>query len=155
MSFDIFKLIISVYKRPARIQIKSFFSSYSKFTQTVSFSQYNRFNIYQSLTMQQNHLSLTMVCGSNYEKYSSRNFKIRCSTNSQISMVGSQLHYWIFLYLSNFILFAFTCFIRSCHRFVDHGTTDRTRIFSVRGSLDVCVIPYFQRCSWSWYYLHW
>ena len=51
-----------VYKRPARIKIKSF-QNHSKFIQTVSFSQYNRFNIYQSFTMQQNHLSLTVFNG--------------------------------------------------------------------------------------------
>ena len=50
-----------VYKRPARIKIKSF-KAHSKAIQKsfcFSFSQYNRFIIYQSFTMQQNHLSLT------------------------------------------------------------------------------------------------
>ena len=50
-----------VYKRPARIKIKSF-QVHSKVilsNSVLRFSQYNRFIIYQSFTMQQKYLSLT------------------------------------------------------------------------------------------------
>ena len=94
-----------------------------------------------------------MVCDSHNEKYPSWNCQIRCPTNSQISMVGSQLHYRIFLRLSNSFLFAFTCFFRSCHRLATHfelkfiGVRWSDQIFSARWPsgplIEQCVILIF------------
>ena len=60
-----------------------------------------------------------MVCDSNNAKSSNRHCSICCSSDCQISMVGGQLYYRIFLCISGSFLFTVPGIFRSSDRYVD------------------------------------